>query len=87
MSFSHRISGTGGNETMKLYYTTNFTGDATTTEWHEIPIPAFSSSTLIDFSQLLPADAIAPNFRFAFRYNGSGNAWYINNIDLKGIVN
>ena len=86
LSFSHRISGTGGNETMKLYYTTNFTGDATTTEWHEIPIPAFSSSTLIDFSQLLPADAIAPNFRFAFRYNGSGNAWYINNIDLKGIV-
>lgn len=87
LSFDHRISGTGGNETMKLYYTTNYTGDATTTEWHELPISQFSNSTLVGHTAELPADALAPNFRFAFRYNGSGNAWYINNIDLKGIVN
>lgn len=87
LSFDHRITGTGGNETMKLYYTTNYTGDASTTEWHEIPIPAFNSSTLVGHTAELPADALAPNFRFAFRYNGSGNAWYINNINLKGIVN
>lgn len=86
LSFDHRITGTGGNETMKLYYTTNYTGDATTTEWHELPISQFSSSTLVGHTVKLPADALAPNFRFAFRYNGSGNAWYINNINLKGIV-
>lgn len=86
LSFDHRITGTGGNETMKLYYTTNYTGDATTTEWHELPISQFSSSTLVGHTTELPADALAPNFRFAFRYNGSGNAWYINNINLKGIV-
>ena len=87
LSFDHRITGTGGNETMKLYYTTNYTGDATTTEWHELPISQFSSSTLVGHTAELPADALAPNFRFAFRYNGSGNAWYINNINLKGVVN
>lgn len=86
LSFDHRITGTGGNETMKLYYTTNYTGDATTTEWHELPISQFSNSTLVGHTAELPADAIAPNFRFAFRYNGSGSAWYINNINLKGIV-
>ena len=86
LSFDHRITGTGGNETMKLYYTTNYTGDATTTEWHELPISQFSSSTLVGHTAELPADALASNFRFAFRYNGSGSAWYINNINLKGIV-
>lgn len=87
LSFDHRITGTGGNETMKLYYTTNYTGDATTTEWHELPISQFSSSTLVGHTAELPADALASNFRFAFRYNGSGNSWYINNINLKGVVN
>lgn len=87
LSFDHRITGTGGNETMKLYYTTNYTGDATTTEWHELPISQFSNSTLVGHTAELPADALASNFRFAFRYNGSGNAWYINNISLKGVVN
>jgi len=87
LSFAHRITGTGSNDVMKLYYTTNYTGDASTTTWVELPISQFSSSTLINESVALPAEALGSNFRFAFRYNGSGNSWYINDINLKAIVN
>lgn len=86
LAFDHRITGTGSNETMKLYYTTDYTGDASTTTWHELPISQFNTSTLVGYSVELPADALTSNFRFAFRYNGSGNAWYVNGINVKGVV-
>ncbi len=85
LSFSHRAPTGGTNETMKLYYTTNYTGDATTTNWTEVPVNNIGTSTS-DFTFELPADAQSSNFRFAYRFNGDSNSWYISNITISATV-
>lgn len=85
LAFKHRAPVGGNNNTMKCYYTTNYTGDVNTTNWVEIPISNFSNN-FENFSYNLPENLQSANFRFAFRYQGTGSSWYIGNIALSATV-
>lgn len=85
LSFKHRAPNGGSENNMKCYYTTNFTGDISTTMWTPIPVNTFSTGTL-DFNFELPAGAISDKFRIAFQYEGSGESWYINGINISAII-
>lgn len=85
LSFSHRAPG-GNAGTMKCYYTTAYTGDVNTTLWNEIPINAFGSNSN-EVSCPIPEEAQGSGFRFAYRYNGSGSQWFINDISISAFIN
>ena len=85
LSFSHRAPNAGNNE-MKCYYTTNFTGDVTSTTWHEIPISNFSSS-FMDVNFNIPESAVSSTFRIAYQFNGSSSTWAVKNIKISATVN
>lgn len=82
LSFSHRAPN-AGNNSMKCYYTTNYTGDVNTTNWVEIPIGNFNSS-MLDFNYNIPESAQSNEFRIAYRYTGNGSTWAITNIKVTG---
>lgn len=82
LSFSHRAPNAGSN-TMKCYYTKNYTGDPSTTTWVEIPISNFNS-TMLDFNYNIPETAQSSEFRIAYRYTGNGSVWAITNIKITG---
>lgn len=84
--FDHREPSGGDNIRMKLYYTTNYTGNIHTTDWDEIPFNEFSESTT-NFTFNIPESAQTSNFRFAFRYNGTNGSWYISNISITALLN
>lgn len=83
LSFSHRAPNAGSN-TMKCYYTINYTGDVNSTTWVEIPISNFNSS-MLDFNYNIPDAAGSSQFRIAFRYSGNGSTWAISNIKITGM--
>lgn len=83
LSFKHRAPNAGSN-TMKCYYTKNYTGDVNTTTWVEIPISNFANSFL-DVSFDIPENAIGSQFRIAYRYSGTGSAWAISNVKITGM--
>ena len=82
LSFSHRAPN-AGNNSMKCYYTTNYTGDVNSTNWVEIPIGNFNSS-MLDFNYNIPESAQSNEFRIAYRYTGNGSTWAITNIKVTG---
>lgn len=83
LSFKHRAPNAGSN-TMKCYYTKNYTGDVNTTTWVEVPISNFANSFL-DVSFDIPENAIGSQFRIAYRYSGNGSAWAISNVKITGM--
>ena len=83
LSFKHRAPN-AGNNTMKCYYTKNYTGDVNTTTWVEVPISNFANSFL-DVSFNIPETAQSSQFRIAYRYSGNGSAWAISNIKITGM--
>ncbi len=83
LSFSHRAPNVGNNM-LKCYYTTNYTGDVASTNWNEVPISEFEITFLNVNFGIPEAALVSPNFRIAFRYQGSGSMWAINNIEIKG---
>ena len=82
LSFSHRAINAGSN-TMKCYYTTNYTGDVNTTTWIEVPISNFSADFL-DVNFNIPETALSNQFRIAYRYSGNGSTWVVNKIKITG---
>ena len=70
---------------MKLYCTTNYTGDVNTTNWVEVPMSSLSTSTS-SFVYEIPETVQSSNFRFAYRYHGSNSSWYISNIAVSALV-
>lgn len=86
LRFDHRIAGTGGSDGMILCYTNNYTGDPYTTSWEELPVYNFSSSNLSSCICDLQHCQLTPNFRIAYRYNGSNSSWYITNLHITAIV-
>ena len=85
LSFSHRAPNAGNNQ-MKCFYTTNYTGDVTSTTWHEIPIDNFSND-INDVTFNIPESAASNKFRIAYQYQGNGSMWAISNIKITAIVN
>ena len=82
LSFSHRAPNAGSN-TMKCYYTKNYTGDVTTTTWVELPVSNFDNN-FQNVNLNIPESAESNQFRIAYRYTGSGSSWLINNIKISG---
>ncbi len=81
LSFRHRAPNGGDNNTMKLLYTTNFTGDVNTTTWSELPISSFSTS--FEHARIdIPSSIQSSKFRIAFQYNGGNSSWYIGDLSL-----
>lgn len=81
LSFRHRAPSGGDNNTMKLFYTTNFTGDVSTTTWSELPISSFSTN-FVNIHMDIPSSVQSSKFRIAFQYNGSNSSWYISDLSL-----
>jgi hypothetical protein len=76
---------------LKVYVTTNFTGDATTTTWTQLAVTLDSSSgfaTPGGFTQSGPVSLSAykqPNVRIAYKYEGSasdGSTWEIDDVKI-----
>lgn len=82
LSFSHRAPNAGDN-TMKCYYTKNYTGDVNTTTWVEVPISNFAT-TFLDVNFSIPETAASSQFRIAYRYSGNGSTWAISDIKISG---
>lgn len=85
LSFNQRCPAGGDNESMKLYYTTNYTGDVNSTSWTEVPMSSLSTSTS-SFVYEIPETEQSSNFRFAYRYHGNNSSWYISNIAVSALV-
>ena len=87
LSFTHRAPQGFDASTMKCYYTTNFTGDVTTTSWSELPLAASNGMTSsVNELLALPETAQTSNFRFMFRMKDASSAWYISDIKITGVV-
>jgi endonuclease I len=96
--YAGATTGTAPNTNIELKYTTNFTGDPTTTTWIDIPLPASvlasnnTTATISATTAHVPFDisAIAgANVRFAFKYYGLATAskeWQIDDIEIAGTV-
>jgi hypothetical protein len=81
---------------LELKYTTNYTGDPTTTTWINIPFPASVLASNTTAAVLTAQTTHAPfdisfvsgtNVRFAFRYYGTPTAsklWQIDDIEIAG---
>ncbi len=82
LSFRHRVPNASDN-TMKCYYTRNYTGDVNTTTWEEVPIGNFAS-TFLDVNFSIPETAASSQFRIAYRYSGNGSMWAISDIKITG---
>lgn len=76
---------------LKVYITTNFTGDATTTSWTQLSVTLDSSSgwaTPGGFTLSGPVSLSAfkqPNVRIAYKYEGSssdGSTWEIDDVKI-----
>ena len=84
LTCSHRSPQIGTDASRTLLITDNYTGEST--NWTAVPLSDINTSTS-DFTYTIPAEYCTPNFRFAFRFEGSAGSWYISNIGITGIVN
>lgn len=85
LSFSQRAPMGGSNAHMKLYYTTNYTGDVSSTTWNEVPLDNITTSTS-NHNFEIPESAQSNTFRFAYRFNDPTNAWYLSNITISATI-
>ncbi len=96
--YAGTTTGTSPNINLELKYTTNYTGDPSTTTWINIVLPASvatSNNTTATLSALathagIDISTIAGTaVRFAFRYYGTATAakeWQIDDIEIAGTV-
>ncbi len=86
LSFSHRSPQGFNPNTMQCFYTTQYTGDATTTQWVPLDLHANTGETATcAFSAALPASALSSNFRLAFKHSDSQSAWYLSDIKITAL--
>jgi Endonuclease I/Secretion system C-terminal sorting domain len=80
---------------IELYYTTNYSGNPSTTTWTAVSLSALvanNSSTLPTSFTTIPAidvSAISGNVRFAFKYYGTSTLtkeWQIDEIEISGTL-
>lgn len=87
MSFTHRAPQGFNSDYMKVFYTTNYTGDVNTTQWHQLPLSATNGgSSSVDESFNLPEEARVPGFRMLFRMTGNPSSWYLSNIKIEALA-
>ena len=87
MSFTHRAPQGFNSDYMKVFYTTNYTGDVNTTQWHQLPLSATNGgASSVDESFNLPEEARVPGFRMLFRMTGNPSSWYLSNIKIEALA-
>ncbi len=94
-TFSFKYKNRFSGPMIELYYTTNYSGNPSTTSWTTIPLTALvanNSSTLPATFTTLPTvdvSAISGNVRFAFKYYGTSTLtkeWQIDDIEILGTL-
>ncbi|MDZ7877005.1 MAG: endonuclease [Saprospiraceae bacterium] len=96
--YAGATTGAAPNTNLELKYTTNYTGDPSTTTWVTLTLPA-SVATSNNTTSTLSASAshsgidisaiAGTNVRFGFRYYGTAAAskdWQIDDIQIAGVV-
>lgn len=72
---------------LEVYYTTNYTGDVTTTTWTQLsPTLSSGSWTFTNSGDLDVSTTIGGNLYIAFKYTSStssGATWEVNNVEVK----
>lgn len=71
-----------------IWYTTNYTGDVTTTEWHQLPYTDVQTSGFYN-AQIAEIDGLVGEVRFAFRYKTTANYdgnWAIRALHFQKLV-
>ncbi len=80
---------------VELLYTTNYTGDPSTTTWNSSLVPAWpaaNSTTWTGSGDINLSAILGTTIRFAFHYTSSGNGagttseWHIDNIQINAIA-
>lgn len=86
LSFSHRAPQGFTPNTMQCFYTTQYTGDASTTQWIPFDNLANANATATGtFGTELPADAQTSGFRIAFKHSDSQSAWFLSDIKITAL--
>ena len=89
--FTYRDRFAGGN--IALLYTTNYSGDPTTTTWADVPLTLTNNNTntvgaFINYTPLIDiSNVVGTNVRIAFKYTGTAiltKEWSIDDIQIKG---
>ncbi len=87
LSFSHRAPRGFDPNTMMCFYTPNYTGDVSTTQWVPLDLSAAAGQTTSNnFSIELPEGAQTSNFRLMFHITSAQSAWYLSDIKITGLV-
>lgn len=87
LSFTQRAPQGFNSDYLKVFYTTNYTGDVTTTQWNQLTLSAANGETSsVDEFFNLPEEARSPGFRILFRMTGNPSAWYLSNIKIEALA-
>lgn len=76
------------NNTFTIWYTTNYTGDAATTEWIQLPYTDVQTSGFYS-AQIAKIDNLSGNVRFGFRYKATasyGGNWAVKALHFNKLV-
>lgn len=87
LSFTHRAPQGFNNTSMKVFYTSNYTGDVNTTLWNELPLSISDGMTgSVNESIILPPGAQSSGFRLLFRMIGQSSSWYLSDIKIDALA-
>ena len=87
LSFTHRAPQGFDPNTMMCFYTSNYTGDVSTTLWIPFNLSSASGQTTSnDFLMELPEGAKSPNFRLMYHITAAPSSWYLSDIKITGVV-
>ncbi len=87
LSFTHRSPQGFDATTMMCFYTTDYTGDVSTTQWTPLPLSA-GNGTTISVNELiaLSQGAQSSNFRLMYHITNAPSSWYLSDIKITGLV-
>ena len=93
VSFEHAINYAGDMQTQQtMWVTDNFSGDVTTTNWQQVPIPNYPSGdnwTFVSNTVNIPIQYVGEKTVVAFKYTsggaGSTATWEIKNLVVNAI--
>ena len=87
LSFTHRAPQGFDPNTMMCFYTSNYTGDVSTTLWIPFNLSdAAGQTTSNNFFIELPEGAQTSTFRLMFHITTAPSPWYISDIKITGVV-
>lgn len=87
LSFTHRAPDGFDPNTMMAFYTTNYTGDVSTTDWIPFNLSAATGQENDNnFFIALPEAVQTDGFRLMFHVVNASSAWYLSEIKITGLA-